>query len=161
MSPLGAIHEDAPHAPAGIHRAVATVLGSILLVLTGCEPDRREPPPAAPGGVARAVQSERPGTVGPDGLDDSQRRGRAIYVSGASPDGAPITAMIGPSRDGVPASILTCVNCHGRDGRGRPEGGLDPPNVTWTTLARAGCRLPTSPAGVHPTAAREADHHGD
>ena len=34
----------------------------------------------------------------------------------------------------MPAALLACANCHGRDGRGRPEGGLDPPDLAWRTI---------------------------
>ncbi len=35
----------------------------------------------------------------------------------------------------LPATSLPCVNCHGRDGIGRPEGGVRPPDLTWTRLS--------------------------
>jgi ABC-type branched-subunit amino acid transport system substrate-binding protein len=36
----------------------------------------------------------------------------------------------------VPASAVPCVGCHGRDGRGRPEGGVNPSDLTWEALTR-------------------------
>jgi len=47
----------------------------------------------------------------------------------------------------VPASAVPCAGCHGRDGRGRPEGGVTPSDITWNTLTR--------PYGVtHPSGRR-------
>ena len=44
----------------------------------------------------------------------------------------------------VPASAIPCSGCHGRDGKGKPEGGVTPSDLTWTTL--------TKPYGVtHPS----------
>ena len=64
----------------------------------------------------------------------SEARGRMIYHEGSSPSGRPITAVVG-SGD-VPASLVACVNCHGRHGRGVPEGTLVPPDLTWSALTR-------------------------
>ena len=36
----------------------------------------------------------------------------------------------------VPATALPCAGCHGRDGLGRPEGGVRPTNITWQNLAK-------------------------
>lgn len=62
-----------------------------------------------------------------------ERRGKEIYLRGASQ--APITAVIADGLLEVPASTVPCVNCHGHDGRGKPEGGLTPANITWESLA--------------------------
>jgi hypothetical protein len=73
-------------------------------------------------------------------------RGQRIYLSGESPSGSEIIALLerGGERGGevveVPASALPCAGCHGRDGRGIPEGGVSPSDVTWGAL--------TSPDGV-------------
>src|SRR5262249_16094636 len=34
------------------------------------------------------------------------------------------------------ASIVRCINCHGHDGRGVAEGGIFPPNITWSELTK-------------------------
>jgi ABC-type branched-subunit amino acid transport system substrate-binding protein len=36
----------------------------------------------------------------------------------------------------VPATVLRCANCHGSDGRGKPEGGLYPSDIRWTELSK-------------------------
>ncbi|HWN42782.1 MAG TPA: ABC transporter substrate-binding protein, partial [Thermoanaerobaculia bacterium] len=59
------------------------------------------------------------------GAAPQEERGREIYLEGAGE----ITAVIaaGGGTEGgteVPASALPCASCHGRDGRGRSEGGV-------------------------------------
>src|SRR4029077_14402861 len=34
------------------------------------------------------------------------------------------------------AAVLKCVNCHGADGRGRPEAGAFPSSIRWTELSK-------------------------
>jgi ABC-type branched-subunit amino acid transport system substrate-binding protein len=70
-------------------------------------------------------------------LSDAERRGREIYFTGVSPSGQPIIAYFGAARNALPAEALTCGNCHGHDGRGRPEGGMLPPNITWRYLTKS------------------------
>src|SRR5437016_3452699 len=62
-------------------------------------------------------------------------RGRQIFESGTSPSGSAIEASI--AGDGrLPGSVLPCANCHGRDGRGKPESGVVPSNLTWDALTK-------------------------
>ncbi len=56
-------------------------------------------------------------------LSDLEARGKEIYLTGTTSDGAAITALMGDDRIEVPATALPCGSCHGADGRGRPEGG--------------------------------------
>src|SRR5258708_4072408 len=67
----------------------------------------------------------------------SERRGRQIYLRGTSPSGREITASLGDPAAGLPGSSLACGGCHGLDGRGKPEGGIVPPNVTWGSLTKS------------------------
>jgi ABC-type branched-subunit amino acid transport system substrate-binding protein len=41
-------------------------------------------------------------------------------------------------RDGttLPGTVAACGTCHGADGQGRPEGGVRPPAVVWSELAK-------------------------
>ncbi len=75
-------------------------------------------------------------------------RGRRIYRQGIG--AAPIVAALsaGESADPtqVAASVLPCAGCHGRDRRGRPEGGVNPSDLTWDSL--------TDPAGATTAAGR-------
>jgi len=67
---------------------------------------------------------------GPSPLD---ARGKEIYMRGT---GA-ITATLDGGVTRIAASTLPCVNCHGRDGRGRAEGGATPSDITFASLRRA------------------------
>jgi ABC-type branched-subunit amino acid transport system substrate-binding protein len=80
-------------------------------------------------------------------LTAQELRGKAVYFKGESTSGREIVAVIGDSGTEVPAAVMTCSSCHGRDGRGRPEGGVYPSDLTWPAL--------TKPYGVeHPTGRR-------
>lgn len=70
------------------------------------------------------------------GLSDAERRGKRIYLTGESPSGGEVTALMGEAGIEVPATALPCASCHGRDGRGRPEGGVQPSDLTWEALTR-------------------------
>ena len=61
-------------------------------------------------------------------------RGRQIYMQGTSRSGKDVLAYIGDASLEVPASTIPCAGCHGFDGRGKPEGGVNPSNVTWEFL---------------------------
>src|SRR5215210_1122389 len=85
----------------------------------------------------------------PDGQKKQLDRGRQIYLEGTSPSGREITAVMSDASVEVPAASVPCAGCHGRDGKGRPEGGLSPSDLTWTTLTRP--YGVTSPSGrKHP-----------
>lgn len=70
-------------------------------------------------------------------LSDQALRGKRIYVAGESESGSPINAIVSRGGASIAASILPCVGCHGDDGKGRPEGGVVPSDVTWTRLTAA------------------------
>lgn len=67
----------------------------------------------------------------------SPERGKRIYLEGVSDPARPIVAVSGADRVELPAPLLPCVNCHGSDGRGRPEGGVRPADITPDALGRA------------------------
>ncbi|HEX6899501.1 MAG TPA: ABC transporter substrate-binding protein [Thermoanaerobaculia bacterium] len=84
--------------------------------------------------------------LGAAGLTPQEERGRQIYVDSTSPSGGEIIAVLGEGVE-VEASAVPCASCHGRDGKGRPEGGVTPTDITWANL--------TKPYGVvHPTGRR-------
>ena len=66
----------------------------------------------------------------------AEEHGKHIYLRGTSPSGQGITALLGQTDTEVPASVLTCASCHGYDGRGKPEGGVVPSNITWEALTK-------------------------
>ena len=61
---------------------------------------------------------------------------RQLYRNLTSPFGNNITAYVGQSSVPLPATSVPCIGCHGRDGVGRPEGGLIPSNITWNNLSK-------------------------
>jgi ABC-type branched-subunit amino acid transport system substrate-binding protein len=67
-------------------------------------------------------------------LSEQALRGKRIYVGGESESGTPINALVARGGTSISASILPCVGCHGDDGKGRPEGGVVPPDITWNKL---------------------------
>lgn len=75
------------------------------------------------------------------------QRGRQIYLEGTSPSGSPIIALMSDAGVEVPAATVPCAGCHGRDGKGNPEGGISPSDLTWTALTR--------PYGVNHPAGRK------
>jgi len=70
-------------------------------------------------------------------LSPQEQRGKQIYVQGSSPAGATITAMVGEAAVALPATTIPCASCHGPDGRGRPEGGVIPSDITWRNLTKS------------------------
>ncbi len=80
------------------------------------------------------------------GLTPQEERGRRIYVETTSPSGGEIVAVLGEGVE-LEGSAVPCASCHGRDGKGRPEGGVTPTDITWANLSK--------PYGVvHPTGRR-------
>lgn len=69
-------------------------------------------------------------------LTPQEQRGQQIYRHGTSPLGQEITALLNKDGTEVSASVLACANCHGHDGRGKPEGGVTPSNITWDALTK-------------------------
>lgn len=69
-------------------------------------------------------------------LDPSQSRGKQIYLYGTSDRSDEITATVGSEGLTLPASTVPCASCHGRDGLGRPEGGVLPPDLRWSELTK-------------------------
>ena len=63
-------------------------------------------------------------------------RGEQIYNHGVGNGGVAVEALVGEGNASVPAAVLRCVNCHGPDGRGKPEGGIYPPNIRWSELSK-------------------------
>ena len=69
-------------------------------------------------------------------LSPQQARGKQIYFQGTSPRGTPIVAYLGAGATRLPGSAATCAACHGSDGRGRPEAGVIPSDITWDYLVK-------------------------
>lgn len=101
-----------------------TIIGVLALAgLVGC----RSGDPPAPSVEDRPPAFERP--------RGDPTRGRRIFSEGVSPSGAKIEAVL--TGDVImDAATMPCVGCHGEDGLGRPEGGLEPSNITWEALSK-------------------------
>lgn len=69
-------------------------------------------------------------------LSPQENRGKQIYVQGTSVLGNEILAYLGEASLEVPGSTMACANCHGLDGQGKPEGGINPSNLTWDSLTK-------------------------
>ncbi len=69
-------------------------------------------------------------------LTPQERRGKQIYLRGVSTSGREILAYLGDASLEVPGSTMACVNCHALDGRGKPEGGITPSNISWEALSK-------------------------
>jgi ABC-type branched-subunit amino acid transport system substrate-binding protein len=69
-------------------------------------------------------------------LTPQEIRGKQIYLQGTSASGKDILAYVGDASLEVPASVMTCANCHGIAGQGKVEGGITPSNVTWEALTK-------------------------
>ena len=88
-----------------------------------------------------------------------EARGKAIYLTGKAADGTTMQASMVASGATVPASILKCVNCHGRDGRGRAEGGVYPSDIRWSELSKP-YEVKTRSGRTHPGYTEALDIRG-
>lgn len=70
-----------------------------------------------------------------DELSSLERLGQQIYTRGEG--AAPIQAVLGYGQTTIDASVVPCASCHGADGRGRPEGGVVPADITAAALRAA------------------------
>lgn len=69
-------------------------------------------------------------------LTPQERRGKALYLRGASEHDEGALAYLRGADMEVPAAVMPCANCHGRDGRGKVEGSVNAPDITWAQLTR-------------------------
>ena len=84
-------------------------------------------------------------------LSPSEKRGKQIYLQGTSESGKEILAYLDQGSMEVPGSTMACANCHGLEGKGKPEGGIDPSNLSWDAL--------TKPYGVtHPSGRKHSPY---
>jgi ABC-type branched-subunit amino acid transport system substrate-binding protein len=66
-------------------------------------------------------------------LSPQEKRGKQIYLKGES-EGGEIKAILGSGDLELSAAAFPCANCHGLRGEGSSEGGLQPPQITWSAL---------------------------
>jgi ABC-type branched-subunit amino acid transport system substrate-binding protein len=68
--------------------------------------------------------------------EDRLELGRRIFHEGRNLRGEEIRALLGDGGTALAGPVVACGNCHGADGRGRPEGGVRPPDITWEELTK-------------------------
>ncbi len=107
---------------------------------TSPEPVARRGTPRWPAALLLALALPLAAAAGEDGagtgLTAAEARGKRLYLTGESASGGEVLALMGQAGIEVPATALPCASCHGRDGRGRPEGGVEPSDLTWEALTR-------------------------
>ena len=91
--------------------------------------------PARRIALALALLAAASALAGP--LTPSEAAGRRIYHDGVSASGRGITAQVGMGNSTLPGRAVPCGNCHGADGLGRREAGVDPAVITWSQLTKA------------------------
>ena len=69
-------------------------------------------------------------------LSPQESRGNQINFLCTSKTGKDVFAYVGDSSLEMPGSTMPCANCHGLTGQGKPEGGIDPSNITWEALTK-------------------------
>lgn len=65
-------------------------------------------------------------------LTPQEACGKKIYFQGTDCAGKEIKGQMGDLQ--VSAKLQSCASCHGADGKGRPENGQDPGEITWQYL---------------------------
>ncbi len=66
-----------------------------------------------------------------------EQAGRRLYLEGVTPSGEPLRALVGIGRTAISGPAVACGNCHGADGKGRPESSVTPPEITWDELTKS------------------------
>jgi len=72
-----------------------------------------------------------------DNLTLLEKHGRQIYFTGESLSDGSIEATFGHQEVAIPGNLAVCSSCHGYDGLGRPESGIEPTNITWKHLSKS------------------------
>ena len=93
-------------------------------------------------GIVDSVLNDKGEIVRPAALHEDPATPRLDWNSEAkrsisAPRPRPaVKARIGVPPVDAPATLLACVNCHGRDGTGKPEGSVVPSDITWEALTK-------------------------
>jgi len=69
-------------------------------------------------------------------LTPQEAAGKRLYGRGEGISGARMSARVGLADIAIDGPPVACGNCHGADGRGRPEGAIRPPDITWRELTK-------------------------
>ena len=77
-----------------------------------------------------------PGLLAAEPLTAAEQAGQRIYLDAITPAGEPLRGLVGAGQMSLSGAALACGNCHGADGKGRPEASVLPPDVTWEDLSK-------------------------
>ena len=90
------------------------------------------------GMVMLSVFMQRPVTLDSqdDNLSPQEQRGKEIYFGLESSSSPPIKALYGNPPAELPATLMGCVNCHGKAGKGIPGDELAAKDITWDALTK-------------------------
>jgi ABC-type branched-subunit amino acid transport system substrate-binding protein len=77
-----------------------------------------------------------PGSFASQPLSAEEQAGRRIYLDAITPSGEPLRGLVGAGQTPLSGAALACGNCHGADGKGRPEASVVPPEITWEELSK-------------------------
>jgi ABC-type branched-subunit amino acid transport system substrate-binding protein len=69
-------------------------------------------------------------------LTPEEQAGRRLYLEAVTPSGDPLRALVGVGRTAISGQAVACGNCHGADGKGKPESSVTPPQITWEELTK-------------------------
>jgi hypothetical protein len=85
-----------------------------------------------------SVFAQSPGATGSqaDRLSQQERRGKEIYFGIEASSDPQIKALIGNPPTEVPGTLVACINCHGKDGKGNLEAEVVPSIITWEALTK-------------------------
>lgn len=76
----------------------------------------------------------RAGAAAAPQSSEGEARGRRIYFAGEDGTAEEIGVLLGGEELEAPATAFACASCHGDDGAGTREGGVQPPPITWESL---------------------------
>jgi len=74
--------------------------------------------------------------VGASDLTPEEQRGRQIYLRGTTTDGKDVVALLDGGATRANGSVFPCASCHGTEGKGKNEGGVAAPDITWAILTK-------------------------
>jgi Periplasmic binding protein len=84
--------------------------------------------------LSAAFTLPSPAALATSNPSEEEAAGRALFLTGRTNQSEPY-AIIGAADVKVRATAIPCASCHGRDGHGKAERGIVPPNITWPALS--------------------------
>jgi ABC-type branched-subunit amino acid transport system substrate-binding protein len=69
-------------------------------------------------------------------FSEQELAGRRLFREGVGASGSEVSARVGVAATPVPGRVVPCAGCHGSDGLGRAESGVQPPAITWSELTK-------------------------